>query len=148
MFRNEGKGHVLIWSRPLINDYRPCELLVTNKGELVTLGDSQGLGIHPVVLYGSTGELKHIARLSDFPELEHNKKIPTTESGCRWREYSTYYLSEIASCLVIAAPDKDPVFVSVPHGLRISKFVSSRYKIDWDDLQAEAKKRVESGRRE
>jgi len=143
MFKKEGNKNVLIWSRALINNYSPCELLVTNKGHLVTLDDSDGLGLHPVVFYNSIGKLEYIARLSDFPELKQNKKIPNTESGCRWRESSTYFLSNIASCLVIVAPDEDPVFLSIPSGLRISKSSSKHYKVDWDKLQAEVKLRVE-----
>ena len=147
MYRVEGDQAKLVWARSLINEQRPCELLVTNKGELVTLDDSQRLGKHPVVCYGTDGKLGYIGRLEDFPELLNNQQVRTTESGVRWREASACFLSDLAQCLVIVPPRRDPIVLRVPSGLRLSSLLAKEdprtHGFDWRELEAEIQRKAE-----
>ena len=112
VFKRKGEyGFELVWKRALINDYWPCEIFVTNNGEVITLDDSSRYGKFPVVMYSKTGKLSYLWRMSDFPEIENNKAIKETESGLRWREKCTYYLSEVADLFVIVPPNKEPIFI-------------------------------------
>jgi hypothetical protein len=150
MFKKDGERYSLVWSRNLINDYRPCELLVTNKGELITLDDSQNLGTLPIVIYSSIGGLKYVSRIEDFPELKNNKEIPTTESGFRWRESSVYFLSEATQSFIVVAPQKEPIVIKISNGLRVSPFPESPdtskrlYGFEWSVIEAEIKKKQKS----
>jgi hypothetical protein len=147
MFRVDGDRPKLVWTRNLINDYRPCELLVTDDGGLVTLDDDQRLGRHPVVFYGPNGRLGYLGRLEDFPELLNNKQVRETEAGVRWREVSACFLSEVAPCFVIVPPRREPIVLRVPWGIRFSSLLAKHdrhtHGFDWLVLEAEIERKAE-----
>lgn len=141
VFKKSGPHrHNLIWRRSLINDYWPCEIFVTNNGEVITLDDQLSYGKHPVIIYDKIGRISYISRIQDFPELQTNEKILRTEAGLRWRESSRYFLSETTNCFVIIPPDKDPIIIKIPSGLRLS----SHDKVPWDKVQKEIKQAMKT----
>ena len=123
----------------MINDYWPCEIFVTNKGEVITLDDSSLFGKHPVIIYSKIGALSYIGRVSDFPETENNKEIHRTESGLRWREKCECYLSEVVNVFVIVPPNHEPIFLEINYpGLRLSLAATEKRKLLAKEMEQRA----------
>jgi hypothetical protein len=142
----ENGSQQLVWERYLINNFSPVAVLVSNKGEVVTLDDSQHLGKHAIVTYGPDGRLNKIYRIEDFKELSENPLIPETESGIRWRENCDYYISDLGSVFVVIPPKENPILIGINTG-RLSKRALDKFgkyynfTFSWDDLVNEVKKR-------
>jgi hypothetical protein len=75
------------WKEPLVNDVAPVEVVLSNRGEAITLDNwhSMGWGDDAVVIYATSGTRVRQFGLADFLPKYYVDALPRTVSSIHWR---------------------------------------------------------------
>lgn len=80
LYKTNGSGGDLLWSRPAVNNRSPLRVYVGDSGKyVVTMDEWSHVGFLPVVVYQGDGELTGVLGLEDL--LDSNELVRARRSG-------------------------------------------------------------------
>ncbi|WP_077145813.1 hypothetical protein [Sphingopyxis sp. KK2] len=124
--RLEDGQWVSVWSRALVNEVAPVDVLVGDDGRHVVSFDnwhSTGHGDHVVVLYGEGGSLVRSLRLDQIVPAYFIDALPASVSSIHWRRADPRFVGDRLE-VAVAEPDGDmmsadsfPVRIALADGM-------------------------------
>lgn len=96
LYRMDGEDSVLVWQKPLLNDFCPVHAIVANDGSSVATFDNwhwRGYGVNVFVVYNEKGEAKSTYKLEEITPFPLND-YPLSLSSIYWREEARYINNE------------------------------------------------------
>ena len=124
--RLEGGQWVSVWSRALVNEVAPVDVVVGDDGRHVVSFDnwhSKGHGEHVVVIYGEGGALVRSLRLDQIVPAYFIDALPASVSSIHWRRGAPRFVGDRLQ-VEVAGPDRDllaegsfPVRIALADGM-------------------------------